>query len=182
MVLLIFWKVGGLEAETGEKTKSPFVRLNDYINEGEGNRVEFKSTVRTNLKTGKQGKEITFAWLKAVVAFLNSSGGTLLIGVDDEGRIVGIGPDNFENPDKCQLHLKNVINQHIGAEFSSFIHITLVDVDGKTVVLIECSPATEPVFLRIGRNEEFYIRSGPSSIRLSPSRMISYVLQNMKKR
>ena len=181
LVLLVFWRVGALEAGGEEDTRSPFMRLNDYINEGEGNAVEFKSTVRTNLKTGKQGKEITFAWLKAVVAFLNSRGGTLLIGVDDRGRIVGIEPDGFENADKCQLHLKNVINQHIGAEFSSFIHITLVEVEGKTVVLIECSPANEPVFLRIGKNEEFYIRSGPSSIRLSPSRMISYVLQNMKR-
>lgn len=182
MVLLVLWRADGLKTETEEKTKSSFIRLNDYINEGEGNGVEFKSTVRTNLKTGKRGKEIEFAWLKAVVAFLNSSGGALLIGVDDEGRIVGIGPDNFENADKCLLHLKNVINQHVGAEFSSFIHITLVEVDGKTAVLIECAQANEPVFLRIGKNEEFYIRSGPSSIRLSPSRMISYVLQNMKRR
>jgi predicted HTH transcriptional regulator len=144
--------------------------------------VEFKSTVRTNLKTGKPGKEIEFAWLKAVVAFLNSSGGTLLIGVDDSGRIVGIEPDGFENADKCQLHLKNLINQHIGAEYSSFIQITLVDVDGMTVVLVECSPAREPVFLKIGKNEEFYIRSGPSSIKLSPSQTVSYVLQNMKTR
>jgi len=181
LVLLVFWKLGGLRSASEERV-APIVRLNRYVSEGEGNHVEFKSTVRTNLKTGKPGKEIEFAWLKAVVAFLNSSGGTLLIGVDDSGRIVGIEPDGFENADKCQLHLKNLINQHIGAEYSSFIQITLVDVDGMTVVLVECSPAREPVFLKIGKNEEFYIRSGPSSIKLSPSQTVSYVLQNMKRR
>ncbi len=182
LVLLVFWKLGGLRSGAEDKREAPIVRLNRYVSQGEGNQVEFKSTVRTNLKTGKRGKEIELAWLKAVVAFLNSSGGTLLIGVDDRGRIVGIEPDGFENDDKCQLHLKNLINQHIGAEYSSFIQITLVEVDGMTVVLIECSPASEPVFLKIGKNEEFYIRSGPSSIKLSPSQMVSYVLQGVKKR
>ncbi len=182
LVLLVFWKFGGFRSGAEERTEAPIVRLNRYTTEGEGSRVEFKSTVRTNLKTGKHGKEIEFAWLKAVVAFLNSTGGALVIGVDDKGRVVGIDADGFENADKCQLHLKNLINHHIGAEYSSFIRISLVDVDGSTVVLIECSPAPEPVFLRIGKNEEFYIRSGPSSIKLSPSQMISYVLQNMKKR
>ncbi len=157
-------------------------RMRYYIKLGEGSGVEFKSTVRTNLKTGKQGKEIEFAWLKAVVAFLNSNGGALLLGVNDDGDITGIEPDNFESRDKCQLHLKNLINHHIGAEFSSFINIVPVDVEGKTVVMLECYPSREPVFMRIGKNEEFYIRSGPSSMKLSPSKMIIYVLQKMKMR
>ncbi len=44
--------------------------------------------------------------------------------------------------------------------------------------MIKIQRAGQPVFLKIGKNEEFYIRSGPSSIKLSPSQMISYVLQN----
>ncbi len=181
LLLLVFWRMGGLGHKLEKEPEEPLVRLMRYLDEGEGSRVEFKSTVRTNLQTGKRGKEIALAWLKAVVAFLNSSGGALLIGVDDRGKIVGIGVDGFENPDKCQLHLKNLINQHIGAEFSSFIHIDLVQVDGETVILIECRPAGQPVFLRIGKKEEFYVRSGPSSIRLSPSQIVSYVLQNRKR-
>lgn len=180
LLLLLFWRLGGFRAGGEEVQEPPSVRLHRYINQGEGSSVEFKSTVRTNLRAGKRGKEIELAWLKAVVAFLNSKGGTLLIGVDDGGRIVGIEADGFENQDRCHLHLKNLINQHIGAEYSSFIQISLVDVDGSTVVLMECQPANGPVFLRIGKNEEFYIRSGPSSVKLSPSQMISYVLQNMK--
>ena len=145
---MLFWKVGGLRDGAEEPVPDPIVRLHRYINEGEGSRVEFKSTVRTNLKTGKKGKEIELAWLKAVVAFLNSDGGALLIGVNDEGKIVGIEQDNFENDDKCLLHLKNLINQHIGAEFSGFIQISLVDAEDKTVVMIECTPAHDPVFLK----------------------------------
>jgi hypothetical protein len=153
------------------------VRLNDYINKGEGVDIEFKSTIRTNLKTGKNGKEIELAWLKAVVAFLNSTGGALLIGVDDAGKISGLEPDGFENKDKCLLHVKNLINHHIGAEFSSFLETTLVEIDEKEVMMIECRPASSPIFLNIGKNEEFYIRSGPSSTKLSPSQTVNYVMQ-----
>ena len=63
-------------------------------------------------------------------------------------------------------------------EFARCLEVTLVEDGDKQAVLIGCRPATEPVFLKIGKNEEFYIRSGPSSIRLSPSRMVSYILQN----
>ncbi len=182
LLLLLFWKLGGLRGLSDEPVPDPIVRLLRYINEGESSKVEFKSTVRVNLRKGKNGKEIELAWLKALVAFLNSEGGALLIGVNDEGVIVGVEADNFENEDKCFLHIKNLINQHIGAEFSGFIQISLVETEDKTVVMIECTPARDPVFLKIGKNEEFYIRSGPSSVKLSPSQMISYVMQNMKKR
>ena len=109
------------------------------------------------------------------MAFLNSEGGVVLLGVDDTGRIVGVGPDNFENSDRCLLHVKNLINQHIGAEFSSFMTITLVEVDEKEVVMIECEPSKKPVFLKMGKNEEFFVRTGPSSVKLSPSQTISYL-------
>lgn len=177
MILLFFiWKNGGFRP--GHEAVDPVVRLHRLINEGEGAEVEFKSTIRTNLKTGKKGKEIELAWLKAVVAFLNSDGGALLLGVDDNGRICGLEKDAFENKDRCLLHVKNLVNQHIGAEFSGFLNITLLAHEDRDVVMIEIQSAGQPVFLKIGKNEEFYIRSGPSSVKLSPSQMISYVLQN----
>ena len=178
MLLLFFiWKNGGFR-QNASLAADPVVHLHSLINQGEGANVEFKSTVRTNLKTGKKGKEIELAWLKSVVAFLNSAGGTLLIGVGDDGRILGIKADKFDNNDRCLLHIKNLINQHIGAEFSGFINILLVEADEHEVIMVEVERAGQPVFLKIGKNEEFYIRSGPSSIKLTPSQMISYVFQN----
>ena len=177
MLLLFFiWKNGGFRPR--RHVVDPLIRLHQLINQGEGAKVEFKSTVRTNLKSGKKGKEIELAWLKAVVAFLNADGGALLLGVEDSGRIGGLEVDAFENGDRCLLHIKNLINQHIGAEFSGFINITLLTSEDKEVVMVEVNRAGQPVFLKIGKNEEFYIRSGPSSVKLSPSQMISYVLQN----
>jgi hypothetical protein len=173
-ILLLMWKIGAFRKRQ-KSIPAPIVRLNDYINQGEGVKVEFKSTIRTNLKTGKTGKEIEFAWLKAVVAFLNSGGGALLLGVSDSGEICGVGADAFENSDRCLLHVKNLLNHHIGVEFSRFYDTVLVECERKQVVMLECQSAGEAVFLKIGKNEEFYIRSGPSSIKLTPSQMVSFI-------
>ncbi len=175
-MLLLVWLNGGLRSSKQEE-EDPILRCHRLINLGEGNNIEFKSTVRMNLNKGKPGKEIEFAWLKAVVAFLNSNGGTLLIGVADNGKILGLEADNFENNDRCLLHIKNLFNHHIGAEFSDFVDFFLLIVEDKKIVTVDCQEAGKPVFLRIGKNEEFYIRSGPSNSKLAPSQMLRYVQQ-----
>jgi DNA-binding response OmpR family regulator len=150
-------------------------RIKSIISSGESNRVEFKSTLRWNLKTDRSEKVIDKAWLKSVAAFLNSDGGVLLVGVEDSGNILGTEADNFDNEDKYLLHINNRIQQHIGLEHTGFIGYQLVPVDNKKVLLIECQPSPSPVFLKISKEEEFYIRVGPGSRRLSTSEVVAYV-------
>jgi len=149
--------------------------IDSLIKAGESTTLEFKSTMRTNLKTGRTGKEIEIAWLKTVVAFMNSDGGILLIGVDDTGKILGNDIDNFANEDKCRLHFKNMLNTHIGAEFTRFIHLQIVTIQKETILIVECERVRKPVFLSMGKQEDFYIRSGPSSMKLSMSQMVKYL-------
>lgn len=147
------------------------------IHAGESSTLEFKSTMRNNLQTGKHGKEIEIAWLKTVTAFMNSDGGLILIGVRDNGSIVGTVEDAFDSEDKCRLHFKNLIHTHIGPDFSRYIHMKVCAFDDKTVIVIECERVRKPVFLKIGKTEDFYIRSGPSSIKLSMSKMVAYLAE-----
>jgi len=175
LLLMYLWKSGAWH-HSESQAFSPEARLFSYLSEGEGPGVEFKSSVRMNLRTGSNGKEIELAWLKAVVAFLNSSGGVLLIGIDDNGQILGLEADGFDNKDRCLLHIKNLLHQHIGVEFSSFIDTTIVENRTGQVAMLECRAVPNPVFLRVGKNEEFYIRSGPSSTKLTPSQMIQHVM------
>lgn len=146
-----------------------------FIAAGESPTLEFKSTMRTNLQTGKNGKEIELAWLKGVVAFMNSDGGIVLIGVSDSGEVLGIDADGFASEDKCGLHFKNLINTHIGAELARYVHLRFCSIDEKTVLMIECERVREPVFLKIGKSEEFYVRSGPSSMKLTISQAVHYL-------
>jgi len=160
---------------TSRDTNTHAERIKTLISSGEGNRVEFKSTLRWNLKTDRAEKVIDKAWLKSVAAFLNTDGGVLLVGVEDKGDILGIGADNFDNEDKYLLHVNNRIQQHVGLEHAGFIGYQLVPVDNQKVLLVECQPSPSPVFLKFGKEEEFYIRVGPGSRRLSTSEVVAYV-------
>lgn len=59
------------------------------------------------------------------------------------------------------------------------INLNLVKVDGKQIGVVSCIRSAEPVYLRTGKAEEFYIRSGPSSDALPVSKIVTY-LQNRR--
>ncbi len=142
---------------------------------GENRYVEFKSTMRVNLHAKKPGKEIELAWMKGVAGFLNTDGGILLIGVTDDGEITGLERDVFENEDKCRLHFKNLVSKHIGADHSKYIRFIIVPIDGLTVGVVRCDRSEDPVFLKDGNKEHFYIRNGPSSDELPVSQALNYI-------
>ncbi len=145
------------------------------ISEGESVQLEFKSTLRWNLHAKKAGKEIEIAWLKSVVGYLNTAGGFLLIGVDDDGQVLGLEQDGFPNEDKFILHFDNLIQQHIGLQFAGWIHADFHTVGDQRVFLVNCDRCAEPVFLKKGDEELFYIRVGASSRQLPGSRILEYL-------
>ncbi len=149
------------------------------IEDGESSKLEFKSTLRTNLKTGEKDPRMERAVLKTIVAFLNSRGGTLLIGVADDGTIVGVDLASFEgSKDKFGLHLNNLIKTQIGSEFLPFLHFTLVDFEDKSVMRVSCQVSDRPVFLTDGKEQIFYVRSGPSTIDLHGVELLYYANHN----
>jgi len=83
--------------------------------------------------------------------------------------------DGFENDDKCRLHFKNVVNQHVGLENSHYLRFEILNISGKKIAAVECERSREPVFLYAKNDESFYIRSGPSSVRLPVSKAFRYM-------
>ncbi|PIB35344.1 hypothetical protein BFP72_08015 [Reichenbachiella sp. 5M10] len=147
-----------------------------FIAKGEGSQIEFKSTVRMNLHSNNPGKEIELAWLKGVVAFLNSQGGVLFMGVNDEGEVIGLSADRFPSVDKCLLHVKNLIKEHIGPSYFQFIDFGMKPIDGQEVVYVQVRPASAAAYLKPKVGEEvFYIRSGPASEKLPVSKVVEYL-------
>ncbi|MAW30809.1 MAG: hypothetical protein CMD15_02750 [Flavobacteriales bacterium] len=170
-----------------EKLHLPFVKLTKadeirrLITEGENKKIEFKETLILNIHTKKADPEIEKSVLKNIVAFFNSDGGTLLIGVDDNGKIIGVEKDKFNNKDRYLLHLNNLIKDKIGTAYFSLINYELVEIDSKLVLLIECKESKEPIYLKTRNGEEYYIRTNPSAIQLQASSLIAYVEQRKKK-
>jgi len=144
---------------------------------GESEAVEFKSTLRTNLHTGSKDPRMELAVLKSIAAFLNTNGGTLVIGVSDDGSPVGIQVDGFENEDRMALHLVNIIKSRLGIQAMTGVHIHFDDLDSQRIMVIACARASAPVFVKDNNTERFYIRTGPSTTELSPSQALDYIQQ-----
>ncbi|AGI47278.1 putative transcriptional regulator containing an HTH domain and an uncharacterized domain shared with the mammalian protein Schlafen [Thermoplasmatales archaeon BRNA1] len=156
--------------------------ITEMIARGESSVLEFKSTLRTNLKTGEKDPRIERAVLKTIVAFLNTKGGTLLIGVSDDGTINGIDEEAFDGSrDKLTLHLNHLVENQIGKEYIPYIGYFIVDFDGKGVMRVDCRRSDEPVFLTEKDTYTFFVRSGPSSIDLHGMDLLYYANRNFGK-
>jgi hypothetical protein len=148
----------------------------------ESKTLEFKSTIRYNLHTEKNDKAIEFAWIKGIAAFLNTEGGVVLIGVDDDGNFTGIEKDAFENEDKAILHIKNLISKNIGVEFMKFITMFTAEIDGKIVIALVCKQSTKPAYIKNNGEEQFYVRVGPSSTKLTITQAVEHIFTHGYKR
>ena len=153
----------------------------ELITQGESKTLEFKSTLRWNLKEDrKDDKAVTHAVLKTIAAFLNTDGGDLLIGVADDGSVVGIERDQLENDDKFMLHLAQVVRNGLGDRASTCIDPKTQVVQDKTVCVVSCQRSPEPVFLKwkgIEKSAEgdFFVRSGPSTVPLPPDSVNEFI-------
>jgi predicted HTH transcriptional regulator len=117
------------------------------------------------------------AVLKTLAAFLNTDGGTLLVGVSDDGTPVGIRADRFPNEDKMSLHVVNIINDRMGPEATILTNIHFDDYRGNRVMVIRCKRSPSPMYVKDDNIERFYIRTGPSTTELTLSQAQSYIKQ-----
>ncbi len=170
--LTMFLEVNSEYLGIENREKEDILKL---IRMGESERLEFKSTLRTNLQTGETDKRMEKAVLKSIVAFLNTDGGDLLVGVTDQDGICGVDVESFENKDKMGLHLTNLISSQIGNGFLSYISFGMTDFDDKTVIRVKCLSCPQPVFLKEGKTEIYYVRSGPSTVELTGMNLLNYV-------
>ena len=127
------------------------------------------------MHTGEKDKTMELMVLKTIAAFINSDGGTLVIGVADDGASVGIEADGFPNEDKMHLHLANLVRDRIGAEHALYVHPRFDDREDVRVLTVECLKGRSPVFVKDGQTERFYVRNGPATIELSASKQQQFV-------
>jgi hypothetical protein len=147
------------------------------IAQGEDGATEFKSTLRVNLHTGQVDEKIHLSALKTIAGFLNASGGTLLVGVADDGEVLGLDTDGFPNEDKMGLHLVNLLRDRIGEVFLPYVHPSFKDSDGRRVLVIRCERGPKPAFVKDGALQRFFVRGGNSTAELSGTSITEYVSQ-----
>jgi len=158
--------------------------IKDIIEKGESETVEFKSTLRWNMEQHRKDKEIEFAVLKTIVGFMNSKGGTLLVGVNNNKKVIGLQNDYDTlwrtNRDGFELHLRSKIDSFIGKEFAHFVKISFEELEGKDICRVEVKDSPKPIFIEKDGGEEFYIRSGNATKPLDKREIAEYIKMHWK--
>jgi hypothetical protein len=149
------------------------------IAQGENQYVEFKSSFSWDYRRNSINRGLNKAVMKNIVGFMNAGGGVVLLGVDDEGEILGLEIEfqslSKPNVDGFENTLNTAFNNAIGAEYRHYVKIDFTAFDAKTVCRILVLPSPEPVFLRHKNHEEFYVRSGNLSQPFSLSQAVKYI-------
>lgn len=171
-----------------DRDESPFVEqdisiepgIRSLIEGGESAAVEFKSTARRNQHTKASDREITWAVVKTIAAFMNTHGGTLLVGIDDHGHPVGIEADypflQRNDRDGWELWLTAVVKSALGPVATMDLSIRFCMVDSQTIARIDVRPGAAPVFAsrRGETRESFFVRLNNSTVELQGSALLEY--------
>ena len=156
-------------------------RAEELLKLQESKTLEFKSSLRWNLKEDrKDDRHVTHAALKTIAAFLNTEGGDLLIGVDDDRKVLGIDHDRLDSDDKFLRHLAQAVRNGLGDRAGTCIDPKTQIVEGKTVCLVSCQRSPEPVYLcwkgiEKAAEGDLYVRTGPGTVRLGDEDATKYV-------
>lgn len=154
--------------------------LDTIIALGEGPYLEFKSSLRWDLEQSRINRTLEGVILKTLAGFLNSShGGTLLIGVADDGTIIGLEKDyqtlKKPNQDGFEQSIMTAISTNLGADFCSFVHVLFHVIDHKDICRLIISPAHRPVFLTQNGTPKLFVRTGGATRDLNIQEALEFV-------
>jgi ATP-dependent Lon protease len=165
-----------VQHETADLMMTPVAEL---INLGEGPRVEFKQTARVNLATGQRDK-MELMVIKTIAGFMNALGGTLLIGVADDGQVVGIEKDiktlgSKQSRDGFALWLTGLLDSTLGPTATSNATINFEDLEDGLVCRVDVRQARRPTFVRGSKGEaDLYVRLNNGTRLLNTAEAMEY--------
>lgn len=165
--------------------------LKEKLKSGEGLEIEYKTSFRfdqnrfkaTGNKTQSDmvEKEISIA----VAALANASGGSLLIGVDNDGNVVGLDGDvkllKIPNMEYFQRTLWQSLKDYLkNNAFVSILKINFIQINGKEICEI-CIPSSfEPIYVH-DLTQECYVRMGNRSEKFELSDFVKYCSKRFSK-
>ncbi len=154
--------------------------LSVLVDRGETGTVEYKSSVRYGYEEGGYNKYVKHAIVKTVAGFLNADGGTLLIGVDDDGEILGLEKDistlrgDPGLPD-YEEHLRTLLGRNLDPPSEGLVEVTFPRVGDHTICRVDVEPSPRPVIAHHMGRDKFFVRHGDATWKLKDDDMFRYV-------
>lgn len=133
------------------------------IEAGEGERVEFKESI---------SNDSIRKLVKTAVAYMNTAGGVILIGVRNDKEIIGLPDDKYELLDDYRLKFFNQGRRSVGKLFYNLVSLKPESLDNKQLIRIDCRASDQPVFLMESGEKKFYKRVDGSNRELDQIELI----------
>jgi hypothetical protein len=161
----------------------PKLTLRDLIEAGESQTTEFKSSARFNEHTGQADPKLEHVIVKTVCGFLNAESGSLLIGVADDGSVLGIENDlstlGKGNVDAYELFLRQLLDVNLTVPTAQTVRIRFEPAGDKAVCVVSAAASGKPVFSKPAKGSaaegyEFWVRIGNQTKQLHGDDMVDY--------
>ena len=157
----------------------PDLEFQKLLEDEESEIHEYKTSIRWSTKENRQVSHLVDAALKTIVAFLNTSGGHLVIGVDPEKKLVGIEVDQFPSADEWQLYFVDKISKKLDATYiGKYINLIIKKFDNKTVAVVKCIKIPQEEHASL--DHKILVREGPRTRELTPSEVASWTKRRIK--
>ncbi|TVZ28774.1 putative DNA-binding protein [Gillisia sp. Hel_I_86] len=153
--------------------------IRELLDKGENHEIEFKSTLRWDLLQGKVNKALEMVVAKTIAGFMNTEGGHLIIGVDDEGRILGLGQDYgaLKKPGKdgFEQYVMQLVSVNLGTHFCPLAKVAFYQFEEKDICYVRIRKSQKPVYLNLGDRSHFFIRTGNGTRELDMPEALEYM-------
>ena len=155
----------------------------EIIKGGESAQVEFKSSLSWDYKQQKKNTNLADATMRAVTAFLNTDGGTVYVGVADDGSILGLDADygcmpKHKNWDGWSMSFANALDS-IGKDFAAYVTHEKILVDGKAVAKITVKKIPIKIgggaYMNPSGQSAFIVRNGTTNRTLNSRETAEYL-------
>ena len=151
----------------------------EIIADGENEKVEFKSSIRYDYFRKATNRDLEIVIAKTIVGFMNTKGGKLIIGVDDDGNTLGLENDyktlKHKNKDGYERAIFRIISTQLGHEACFSNHISFYVINEKNICVVDIEPSKEPVYVNDGTSTTFYVRTGNATYPLTVKETVDYL-------
>jgi len=158
------------------------VEVSDWmalVASGESGRVGFAQSLSWDSRLMQRNPALEHALAGIVASFMNTGGGVVYLGVDDDGTIVGLDGDlkiaELKDEEGLRHRFDDIMAGYLGKRFLQKVMIHSLEDSGRLFWAVEVKPSEEPVFVKSSGEDEFWIRRASSSRKLSMREAVEYI-------
>ncbi len=146
---------------------------------GEGETIEFKASARWDYGEGAVSRSVESAVVRTLAGLMNHRGGSLLLGIDDRAKPVGLRSDfaslRRKDRDGFEQFVVGLVERQLGADACGLLHVMFHEIDGHEVGRLVVERAPRPVYLRDDRGDHYFLRTGNATRELDAREAVDHI-------